>query len=625
MSLMLSAGRRSCLLFLAPLMLVTASAQSFFSPQQGEYSLGAGMVGEQVLPSVAISTSGGYVVWQDNATDGDGLGIAARALDNYLSPIIAVTFRVNQQVAGDQENPTARLFRDGSAIFVWQGGPPGRQDVFARILSADRTFLGDEFRVNTYTIGQQGDASVATLQDGGALVVWSSHGQDGSLQGVFGQRLLPDGRKAGPEFMVNETTAYNQRSPAVAALSDGDFVITWVSEQQRFENSVDIYTRRYAPTGEARGGEFLVNSGRNLCANPAVCDLPDNRFFVAWSERDLSHPTNNWQIAVKPFESDGESGVETQRISSPTRGKRYAPKLAQAQGTVMVVWTSDWQDGSFEGIFGRFVHADGTVAGDELRVNTTTVSRQVYPTLATDGDSRFLVGWAGFTGLSSGHDLFAQRYSAVRTLAPPAPPFLYALDSFSLMAAWPELSGFTETVTYLLYVDDSVVPLELNGSLRVLADLDPGSSHSVRLAFKLGDGSVSPKSASVSAKTWGRDTNFDGLPDDWQTGYWGVDKTKWPKPQVDSDNDGASNLEEFLAGTNPTDGDSVLRTTIVPSSQGLIFSWNSEPGCFYQVQSSTDLEGWLDLGGPRFAVTRITSFIIPTSNSVSYYRIIRIR
>ena len=291
----------------------------------------------------------------------------------------------------------------------------------------------------------------------------------------------------------------------------------------------------------------------------------------------------------------------------------------------MVVWTSDWQDGSFEGIYGRFVQADGTVAGDEFRVNTTTVSRQINPTIATDEDSRFLVGWAGFTGLSSGHDLFAQRYSAVHTLAPPAPPFLYPLDSYSLMAAWPALSGFTETITYLLYVDDSSVPLELSSNLRVLADLDPGSSHSVRLAFKLSDGSVSPKSVSVSAMTWGRDTNFDGLPDDWQTGHWGADKTKWPMPQIDSDKDGASNLEEFLAGTNPTDSESVLRTTIVPTSQGLVFAWTSEPGCLYQVQYSSDLRVWENLDGPRFAAAKITSFIIPTSNSVSYYRITRIR
>ena len=255
MSLMLSAGRRYFYHFCAPLMLVGASAQSSFSPQQGEYSLGAGMVGEQVLASVDISASGGYAVWQDNATDGDGLGIAARALDNYLSPITAVTFRVNQQVAGDQENPKVCLFQDGSAIFVWHGGQLGRQDIFARILKADRTFLGDEFRVNTYTVGQQCDASVVTLPDGGAVVVWSSHGQDGSLQGVFGQRLRPDGRKDGTEFVVNETTAYNQRTPAVAALSDGDIVIAWVSEQQRFENSVDVYARRFAPNGAARRGE----------------------------------------------------------------------------------------------------------------------------------------------------------------------------------------------------------------------------------------------------------------------------------------------------------------------------------------------------------------------------------
>ena len=49
-----------------------------FSPLAGEYSVSGPLPGDQSLSSVAFGAAGGYVVWQDNVTDGDGLGISAQ-------------------------------------------------------------------------------------------------------------------------------------------------------------------------------------------------------------------------------------------------------------------------------------------------------------------------------------------------------------------------------------------------------------------------------------------------------------------------------------------------------------------------------------------------------------------
>ena len=46
-------------------------------------------------------------------------------------------------------------------------------------------------------------------------------------------RFFADRPEVGNEFLVNQFTSYNQRTPAVAALTDGGFVVAWVSEQQR--------------------------------------------------------------------------------------------------------------------------------------------------------------------------------------------------------------------------------------------------------------------------------------------------------------------------------------------------------------------------------------------------------
>ena len=63
------------------------------------------------------------------------------------------------------------------------------------------------------------------------------------------------------------------------------------------------------------------------------------------------------------------------------------------------------------------------------------------------------------------------------------------------------------------------------------------------------------------------DADKDGLPDRWMTNYFGhtnglaVDKSR---AQDDADGDGTTNLEEYQAGTNPTNALSVLRLVGVP-------------------------------------------------------------
>src|SRR5262245_41303104 len=59
-------------------------AQSF-TPQANEYNVAGPLSGDQVYPSAALKSSGGYIVYQDNNTDGDGAGISARRVDSSFS------------------------------------------------------------------------------------------------------------------------------------------------------------------------------------------------------------------------------------------------------------------------------------------------------------------------------------------------------------------------------------------------------------------------------------------------------------------------------------------------------------------------------------------------------------
>jgi hypothetical protein len=601
---------------------VLVFAQSAYLPQGSEFSITRGLPGDQTYPQVSLTSSVGYLVWQDNTTDGDGLGISAQRLDGTLSGSGSV-FRVNKEGAGDQEKPQVAMLKNGGAIIVWQGGKQGAQKIYARFLGATGTFVTSDVAVSSFT-GNQLNPVATSLSDGTLVVVWSSFGQDGDMLGVFGQRFTADGQKLGDEFQVNQFTTFNQRTPAIAGLNGGGFVVAWASEQQRFQNSVDLYARLYTAAGVAQGNEFRLNSTTNVCANPSLAPSADGGFIAAWSQMNLGNVASSWDVFVRAFDPLGKPvGLESP-VNTHTPGRQYAPRIAIQGSDALVVWTSDWQDGSREGVFGRFL-ADGKPVGEEIAVNHTTVSQQLHPTVTGDGSSRFLVVWTSFVGSPDSFDLYSQRYVASQALAKPAPPYISALSQSKLSVTWPEVSGLGVS-SYELFMDDNTDPIVLTNRLWVGSQFVAGSTHSFKLAYRLAEGQRSPLSDPATGTTWASDDNLDGLPDDWQARYWGGNSGAWPDRNADSDGDGATNLQEFLAGTNPLDPNSVLRTEIISTGVALRLQWNAQPGFVYQVQMSTDANaGWSDIGSPRLALEATDSLIIDKSGQSIYYRLKRIR
>ncbi len=87
------------------------------------------------------------------------------------------------------------------------------------------------------------------------------------------------------------------------------------------------------------------------------------------------------------------------------------------------------------------------------------------------------------------------------------------------------------------------------------------------------------------------DTDGNGLPDWWELKYFGV--LTGTDPQADPDHDGASNLFEYLTGTNPTNAVSCFHITrLTPGAPNKIFVYCT-PGYFYTLQQANDLvSGW---------------------------------
>jgi len=230
-------------------------------PIDGEFLVNTYTPGDQNSPEVAADPNGGFVVvWQSRgypSQDGDSAGIFARRYDAAGVPT-GGEFQVNSFTPGFQSSPAVAFDSTGGFVVVWQSNgdaPAGRDPdgVFARRFDSSTVPVGDEFQVNSYTTGSQGQPVVATDGDGNFVVVWTSSdyrgGQDGSRAGVFGQHFLHIGEPLGREFQVNTYTTGDQTEPSISADASGNFIVVWTGgsgfEQAQDGDGSGIFAQRF--------------------------------------------------------------------------------------------------------------------------------------------------------------------------------------------------------------------------------------------------------------------------------------------------------------------------------------------------------------------------------------------
>ena len=606
-----------------------------------EYPIAGTKPGDQVHPAIALNSSGGFLVWEDNATSANGIAVNAQRLDGNASASFS-SFKINSSTVGDHQRAQVALLNNGGAAFAWQGGKFGYQHIYARFLSSSNTWLSGDIMVNSSSNYYQLHPAIATLSGGNVVVVWSSFNQydSTSMRDVYGQVFSPDGQKVGGEFLVNQFTAYNQRTPAVAALTTGGFVVDWVSEQERVLGqtsgqlamasqlpaaSVDIYARLFTATGLPAGNEFLVNTDSNICANPTLAATPGGGFIAGWGQFDRDVPSNGWDIFARSFSSAGTGGAVA-RINTQTFGDQFGAQLSVSGSDVLMVWTSLGQDGSMEGIYGQFLHSDVSTNGSEFRVNTTWVSKQMHPAVAADANGRFLVTWTSFNGGLTTFDLFAQRYvSLAQPLAAMAAPFVYVPFIASngvyqpqVVVSWPVQTGLPVD-HYGVYVDGTMAasPATNTWTMTAANGLTASSTHSFQLTAVGSDGSQTPLSPAATATTWSGN-NWAGIPFEWMTQFYGADGSRWPSASASVATGGPTLYQVFLTGGNPLNSATWLRTSLdaiaVQGQPVYMLHWNTQPGLTYQVQTSSDMMTWSNFQSPRFAADVVDSVQVPSNN-----------
>jgi hypothetical protein len=84
------------------------------------------------------------------------------------------------------------------------------------------------------------------------------------------------------------------------------------------------------------------------------------------------------------------------------------------------------------------------------------------------------------------------------------------------------------------------------------------------------------------------DKDYDGLPNEWEQQYFGGETNAISSE--DTDNDGFSNLQEYISGFNPTNAASFFSTTnFLAQTNGFVVQWQAVSGRVYSINWTTNL------------------------------------
>jgi Ca2+-binding RTX toxin-like protein len=275
-------------------------------------------------------------------------------------------FRVNSYTTNNQFGSSVTALSDGGWVVTWTSNGQDGSDrgVYGQRYSAAGLASGPEFRVNADTTGSQVSQSVAALSDGGWVVTWSSNGNErgviglGPFSDIYGQRYDSAGLASGAGFRINTDTLAGAIASSVTALADGGWVVTWLFSVPGYLAQTMIYGQRYTSTGVASGPQFQINPHSNTgLISPAITALSDGGWVVTW---DTYLEGNGTGVYGQRYNAAGLASGPEFRIDTYSGGSQISPSVAAlSQGGWVVTWSSNGQDGSSSGIYSQRYSADG--------------------------------------------------------------------------------------------------------------------------------------------------------------------------------------------------------------------------------------------------------------------------
>ncbi len=363
-----------------------AFAQIFSSngtKKGSEFQVNSGTQNNQEHPTVTALDDGGFIIaFMSYGQDGESSNYTNSYAQRYdaSGATVGSQFILHNNSNQYQHMPVVTALDNGKFVATWQAQYTNQYKIYSRIFDTNNTPTGVEFMVNTSTSGMQHHADTVKLKNGDFVVSWVDTGQQST--GIYGQRFDSTGNKLGGEFQVNSYTVSDQQEPAVTALDDGGFVVSWQSNGQDGDG-YGIFAQRYDASGNTVGSEFQVNTTTSNSQEFSTgVGLSDGGFLIAWTSN--LQDGSGYGVFGQRFDQNGSSVGNEFQINSYTTNDQDRVSLAQlANGNVIATWDSNGQDGSGDGVFAQIldVSIDNSSNSNSSNTTGTTTNSSTIPTI----------------------------------------------------------------------------------------------------------------------------------------------------------------------------------------------------------------------------------------------------
>ncbi|HVY57261.1 MAG TPA: calcium-binding protein [Xanthobacteraceae bacterium] len=311
-------------------------------------------------------------------------------------------YLINSTTESNQSGSTQTVLGNGDILVTWasQENLDVPNEIRGRILDPDGSVDTPDFLLTTPTSPastEQNEVAVTTLQNGDALVTWSSTDFTTGQSAVHARVVNTDG-SLGADHVVNP--ADSEVGVASATLANGTVMVASASTG----GGNDIVGHLVNSSGQPFGSEFVINSTQSgTPSQPSIAALPDGDAFAAW--------TANGEIDGRILNPDGTAAARDFQINTTSPGVD-AEATALTDGSVLVTWNSD------NVIHGRIFDPDGHAVGSDFAISTEAGAADVAVTALADG--RAVVSWDASSG-TVGTDVYARVVDADGTMT--QPPF----------------------------------------------------------------------------------------------------------------------------------------------------------------------------------------------------------
>ena len=331
--------------------------------------------------------------------------VFAQLLDSDGNPV-GSPFLVNTTTLLDQVKPKVTGLPNGNFVVTWESleqdsfvSPPAEGDVSAyenqfgiyqQLFDADGGKIGTEVLVNTSVDGQQSDAQIHVLADGGYVTTWyhqNDISDENPGKNIFYQRYDANGSAVGTETALPatlENPAFEGQTvnPDVkfSALADGNVVVAW-----RAEDVLGIFFTFFDPDGtqiSQFGIDQDIDPGDE--STFAFVVLPDGNLFVVRTidmQADRFSPSMR-QSTGTVYSPTGDVVVPTFEISDQLFVSRsvefdISQLLLLPDGNILLTYASfdpDLLGDERENLFAQILSADGAVLTEPKALNLPEVS-----------------------------------------------------------------------------------------------------------------------------------------------------------------------------------------------------------------------------------------------------------